>query len=477
VGDTNVLETMFRTATGRLRLVDLMPVTNEAEKRRELWPNHQVLRRVECVDGEVELEVLCDPRPDYGRTVPRPQDRGAFGFRFHQAPGLLFRSEIPVTCLAPDRPGVGGQATLRAGERRYLSLTFNTEQPAVVPPFGEAAERKIAQTLRWWEEWSGRCRFEGPHRDHVVRSALALKLMTYAPSGAVVAAPTTSLPESLGGGRNWDYRYCWLRDASLTLSGLMDLGYEAEGVAFLNWLFHAIRLTAPDVRIMYDVFGESRLKERELDHLEGYAGSRPVRIGNDAVDQFVHPCGAHQRGAHAARAGGGIMNLGSALLWGFVATIVLTTLMAAAHALRITRMSIPFLLGTMFTPDRARARLIGFMAHLMNGWVFALVYALAFRELGPGHLVAGRGDRAGPRVVRPRGRHAAHAGDAPPHGQRGARPGADPAAPAARRAGAAVRRSSWCPSRCSRCDVHPSRGVEPLDGESQSHVHSGHGQA
>jgi GH15 family glucan-1,4-alpha-glucosidase len=286
IGDTNVLETTFRTSTGTLRLVDLMPVTGEAEKRRELWPNHQVLRQVECLDGDVDVELLCDPRPDYGRIVPRADDRGAFGFRFHQAPGLLFRSEIPVAPLAPERPGVGGQATLRAGERRYLSLTFNLEEPAVVPPFGEAAERKISQTLDWWEEWAGRCRFEGPYRDDVVRSALTLKLMTYAPSGAVVAAPTTSLPEVMGGGRNWDYRYCWLRDASLTLSGLMDLGYETEGEAFLNWLFHAIRLTAPDVRIMYDVFGESRLPERELDHLEGYAGSRPVRVGNDAASQF-----------------------------------------------------------------------------------------------------------------------------------------------------------------------------------------------
>jgi GH15 family glucan-1,4-alpha-glucosidase len=286
VGDTNVLETTFRTGAGTLRLLDLMPVTSEAEKRRELWPNHQVLRQVECLDGEVEVDVLCDPRPGYGRTTPRAEDRGAFGFRFREEPGILLRSELPLAPLAPDRSGIGGQATLRAGERRYLSLTFNLEEPAVVPPFGEAAERKIEQTLRWWEKWSGRCRFEGPYRDHVVRSALTLKLMTYAPSGAIVAAPTTSLPETMGGERNWDYRYCWLRDASLTLRGLMDLGYPAEAEAFLNWLFHAIRLTAPDARIMYDVFGESRLPERELDHLEGYAGSRPVRIGNEAADQF-----------------------------------------------------------------------------------------------------------------------------------------------------------------------------------------------
>lgn len=286
VGDTNVLETTFRTRTGILRLCDLMPVTSEAEKRRELWPNHQVLRQVECLEGEVEVAVLCDPRPDYGRTVSRPQDGGAFGFRFRDGPGLLFRSELPVAALSPERPGVGGLTTLHAGERRYLSLTFNLEEPAVVPPFGEAAERKVSQTLRWWEEWAGRCRFEGLYRDDVVRSALTLKLMTYAPSGAVVAAPTTSLPESIGGQRNWDYRYCWLRDASITLRALMDLGYDAEGEAFMSWLLHAVRRTTPEVKIMYDVFGESRLRERELDHLEGYAGSRPVRVGNAAADQF-----------------------------------------------------------------------------------------------------------------------------------------------------------------------------------------------
>jgi GH15 family glucan-1,4-alpha-glucosidase len=285
VGETNVLETTFRTGSGTLRLRDLMPVTGEAEKRGELWPNHQVLRELECLDGHVDVDVLCDPRPDYGRTVSRVVDRGAFGFRFRDAPGLLFRSQLPVAPF-PDRPGVGGQARLSAGERRYLSLTYNLEEPAVVPPFGEMAERKMAQTLRWWTDWSSHCQYEGPYRADVIRGALTLKLMTYAPSGAVVAAPTTSLPEWIGGARNWDYRYCWLRDASLTLRALMDLGYDTEGQAFLEWLFDAIRLTAPEVRIMYNVFGEGRLKERELEHLEGYAGSRPVRIGNGAADQF-----------------------------------------------------------------------------------------------------------------------------------------------------------------------------------------------
>lgn len=285
VADSNVLETTFHTSTGTLRLLDLMPVAAEADKRRELWPNHQVLRRIECIAGTIEVEVLCDPRPDYGRVVPRPVDQGPFGWRLLGGPDLLVRSEIPLAPLEA-KPGLHGRATLRACDRRHVSITYNREEPAVVPPFGEVAERKIMHSLRWWTEWAARCVYEGPYRAHVVRSALTLKLMTFAPSGAVIAAPTTSLPEAIGGVRNWDYRYCWLRDASLTLRGLFDLGYTEEGEAFLSWLFHAIRLTAPDLQIMYDVFGEARLEERELDHLGGYAGSRPVRVGNEAADQF-----------------------------------------------------------------------------------------------------------------------------------------------------------------------------------------------
>jgi GH15 family glucan-1,4-alpha-glucosidase len=285
VGDTNVLETTFRTDRGTLRLRDLMPVASEEEKRSELRPNHQLLRELECVEGTVDVEVTCDPRPGYGRTTPIPRDRGSFGFTFQGAPGLLLRSELPLERRV-DQPGVDGRALMQAGDRRYLSLTFNLEEPAVVPPFGDVARRRIEQTLRWWENWSAGLRHEGPYRTHVVRSALALKLMTYAPSGAVIAAPTTSLPERIGGVRNWDYRYCWLRDASLMLRVLFDLGCTREGDAFVEWLIDAVRLTAPDVKVMYDVMGEQRVRERELPHLDGYAGSRPVRIGNDAVNQF-----------------------------------------------------------------------------------------------------------------------------------------------------------------------------------------------
>ncbi|HET8632070.1 MAG TPA: glycoside hydrolase family 15 protein, partial [Thermomicrobiales bacterium] len=179
-----------------------------------------------------------------------------------------------------------GVARIRAGERRYLSCTYGEEVPAVVPPLGEMARARVERSARWWRDWAARCAYRGPYREAVVRSALALKLMAYAPSGAVVAAPTTSLPEQLGGVRNWDYRYCWLRDASFTLRALYALGYREEAEAFLGWMLHATRLTWPELQVLYDVFGEAHLPERALPHLDGYAGSRPVRVGNDAHGQL-----------------------------------------------------------------------------------------------------------------------------------------------------------------------------------------------
>jgi GH15 family glucan-1,4-alpha-glucosidase len=286
VPDTNILETTFRTSSGILRLTDLMPVCSEADKRRELWPQHQILRAVECLAGEVEVELVCDPRPDYARTTPRLRDRGALGIHYeHRDTVLVLRSDLPLA-LSTDGGGVRGRAVLRAGERRHVSLVFSQGEPAVIPPLGAPAERKIRMSVEWWKQWAGRCTYAGPHRAAVVRSALTLKLMAYAPSGAVVAAPTTSLPEQPGGTRNWDYRYCWLRDASLTLQALFDLGYPAEAEAFLGWLIHTTRISWPELQILYDVYGRADLKERQVDQLAGFGGARPVRVGNAAEGQL-----------------------------------------------------------------------------------------------------------------------------------------------------------------------------------------------
>jgi len=286
IRDTNVLETTFATATGRARLIDFMPVASEADKRKSLWPDHQVMRIIECVDGEIEMELLCAPRPDYARRLPRLRNRGSLGIYYeHGGRAFILRSEVPLM-LSEDFASAHATFTLRAGERRRVSAVYVEGEPAFIPPLGEIAEQRLRMTLAWWEAWAARCTYKGPHRAAVVRSALCLKLMAYAPSGAVVAAPTTSLPEKLGGVRNWDYRYCWLRDASLTLQALYDLGYRHEAEAFLAWLLHTTRMSLPELYVLYDVYGETRLPERELDHFEGFAGSRPVRIGNDARGQL-----------------------------------------------------------------------------------------------------------------------------------------------------------------------------------------------
>ncbi|HEX6820107.1 MAG TPA: glycoside hydrolase family 15 protein [Ktedonobacterales bacterium] len=284
--DTNILETAFASPGGVVVLRDLMPVSSEEEKRAHLSPQHEVLRELEGLRGEMELEILYEPRPAYGRSCPVLQQRGALGLRCEAGrAALVLSSEVPLA-LSADGRSAHGIVRIRAGERTYLSVAYGDEGPAVIPLLRTTARRKCERSAAWWRGWAARCTYDGAYRDMVVRSALALKLMAHAPSGAVVAAPTTSLPEQIGGVRNWDYRYCWLRDASFTLRALVDLGYDEEAQAFLRWMLHATRLTWPQLQVVYNVYGEARLPERELPHLAVYAGSRPVRIGNDAHRQL-----------------------------------------------------------------------------------------------------------------------------------------------------------------------------------------------
>jgi GH15 family glucan-1,4-alpha-glucosidase len=286
--DTAIVETAFVTDTGVCILRDLLPVEGEDEKRRSLLPEHELLREIEGVEGEVTLKIVCDPRPGYGRKRVSFQRRGALGLACASDGGLLYlRSDLPEMLeLADDGRCAQVQATVQAGQRSYLSLAFSTEAPGVIPLLGEAARERFERSQAWWQAWAQQCTYAGPYRELVCRSALTLKLLTYAPSGAIVAAPTTSLPERIGSEENWDYRYCWLRDASLTLRALWGLGYEEEAEAFVHWLLHTTRLTWPELQVVYDVYGRNNIRERELDHLEGYAGSRPVRTGNDARGQY-----------------------------------------------------------------------------------------------------------------------------------------------------------------------------------------------
>jgi GH15 family glucan-1,4-alpha-glucosidase len=285
LGDSPVLVTTFETPGGRLTLTDLMTVGSEAEKRRRLVPEHELLRVVECERGEVEVEIDFVPRPDHGRRRPRLRDAGALGIRLEDRAELYtLRSDVALRIDGEAR--AAGRLRMRAGERACFSLTYDRGGPAVLVPPGEHAARAIARSAAWWSAWAARCTYQGPHRSQVVRSLLTLKLLSFAPSGAIVAAPTTSLPERIGGDLNWDYRFCWLRDASLTVACFLDLGYAEEAAAFVSWLLHTTRLTRPELRILYDVYGEIPGDEEVLAALSGHRGSRPVRIRNAAADQL-----------------------------------------------------------------------------------------------------------------------------------------------------------------------------------------------
>ena len=284
VQHTNVLETRFETGSGVAVLTDFMPVASEEDKHQRLLPEHEILRIIACERGEVEIELVFDAKPDYGRGRVRARPAGQLGVRIDTGRGLLaLRTDFPSEITVDGQ--VRGRARLHAGQVVYASLTFADDGVAVLPPLGDWSRAALDRSIRWWSDWASHVRYDGPCRDAVIRSALALKLMVYAPSGAVVAAPTTSLPERIGGDLNWDYRYCWPRDASLTVRALFGLGCAEEARAFVDWLLHTTRLTQPELRVLYDVYGNRPPDERILDHLGGYRGSRPVRIGNAADTQ------------------------------------------------------------------------------------------------------------------------------------------------------------------------------------------------
>ncbi len=290
VPGTNVLATTFHAAGGTLRVTDCMTLppepSGDLQTRVELEPEHEVLRLVECVSGEVDVEVSFAPRGDYGRFPLRFAKRGRLGWQCLRCPyGAFLQSDIELGVDGCEARLVG-RARLRSGQSRWLSFCYDRFEASAIPPLGDGARRRLEATIGWWKWWSRHCRYDGPHRDEVLRSALALKLLTCATSGAVIAAPTTSLPEEIGGPRNWDYRYCWIRDSALVLDAFFALGFVDEGDAFLGWLLHATRLTWPELQVMYDLYGETRLTEKELPYLSGYRGSRPVRIGNGAHDQL-----------------------------------------------------------------------------------------------------------------------------------------------------------------------------------------------
>jgi GH15 family glucan-1,4-alpha-glucosidase len=270
---TLVLETDFETPEGTVRVIDFMP-------RRGAGPP-QLVRIIEGLQGRVPMRMELSLRPDYGAIEPWVH-LAPDGMRVAAGPDA-FRLSTPLSLDSADGTVVAQFPAIEGAHERFvLSWHPSWAEPEPV----EDAYSALARTEAAWREWSDRCSYDGEHRDAVLKSLIVLKALTHEVTGALVAAPTTSLPEELGGVRNWDYRYCWLRDAALTLIALVGCGYTEEALAFRDYLLRLISGGPSELQIMYGVGGERRLAEFEIDELPGYEGSSPVRVGNAASEQF-----------------------------------------------------------------------------------------------------------------------------------------------------------------------------------------------
>jgi GH15 family glucan-1,4-alpha-glucosidase len=271
-GDTLVLDTEFETDDGAVTVTDFMPIRGKAP---------DVVRIVEGKRGTVRVRSELVLRFDYGSMVPWVR-RAGDGIRAIAGPDAV-QLHTPAHTHGEDLTTVA-EFDVDAGERVPLVITWShSYEPE---PSAIDAECSLRDTLAWWGRWAGRCTYDGPWRDLVVRSLITLKALTYEPTGGIAAAATTSLPEKIGGVRNWDYRYCWLRDATLTLLALINAGYTDEARAWGQWLLRAVAGDPTRTQIMYGLAGERWLGEREVPWLPGYENSRPVRIGNAAHSQF-----------------------------------------------------------------------------------------------------------------------------------------------------------------------------------------------
>jgi GH15 family glucan-1,4-alpha-glucosidase len=272
-GDTLILETRFETADGVITLIDFMPPRGVAS---------DVVRLVRCERGSVAMRMDLVIRFGFGVAIPwvKQSEDGALLAICGPDMAVL---HTPIETHGENMTTVA-EFTVNAGDTVPFVLTYGPSHLKVPKEIDPLAALK--DTEEFWSEWSGRCTHQGGHRDLVMRSLITLKALTYAPSGGIIAAPTTSLPEKLGGSRNWDYRFCWLRDATFTLLVLMNSGYTEEALAWHNWLLRAAAGSPADMQIMYGIMGQRRLLEWEADWLPGYEGAKPVRVGNAAHAQM-----------------------------------------------------------------------------------------------------------------------------------------------------------------------------------------------
>jgi GH15 family glucan-1,4-alpha-glucosidase len=280
---TNVLVTRFLLGDGIAELEDFMPAGLPADSPHY----HHLYRRIRCVRGTARISVCCRPAFDYGRQTHDIQV---------EANGAKFKSDSLNLALSANVPlrddghgGVSAEFVLAEGESQVFILRDDCADGVPCPPSEKEAEQLLRGTVKFWHDWLSSCTYHGRWRDQVQRSALALKLLTFAPTGAIVAAPTTSLPEVIGGTRNWDYRYTWMRDAAFTVYAFLRIGFRDEAAAFMRWMEeYAAKHAHPNEAggVLFTIQGDNDLPEQTLDHWEGYRRSGPVRIGNAAVSQF-----------------------------------------------------------------------------------------------------------------------------------------------------------------------------------------------
>lgn len=263
---TLILETTFETASGVLLLTDFMPV-------RETYSD--IVRVAQCLSGEVKVKMELCVRFDYGRTIPWAGPREGNAWAAAAGPGVVYlRTQQAVRT---ENAVAAAEFTLKTGGKRSFVVTHaRAEEP---PPRRINVQKALKETERFWKGWCNVNTYEGPWSDAVERSLITLKALIYRPTGGIVAAPTTSLPERIGGARNWDYRYCWLRDATFTLESLVSVGYQEEARAWQGWFLQAVGSNVRSLQIMYGMRGERHLPEFELPWLRGYSGSQPVRVG------------------------------------------------------------------------------------------------------------------------------------------------------------------------------------------------------
>jgi GH15 family glucan-1,4-alpha-glucosidase len=284
-GDSLVLETAFDSEGARVRVLDFFAMRTGGAQR----PLRQLLRIVDGVEDEMHLRIEVSPRFDFGQVRPwiRQQEERLFA-AIGSDDGLLIWSD--VTLERSGRHDLVATTTLSAGQRIHLSIQFlrpehlDSQRPRT--PDAETCDERLEETLQWWGNWSSKSDLQGTSRARAVRSAVVLKALTYAPTGAIAAAPTTSLPEAPGGERNWDYRFSWIRDSIFTVRSLAELGFTAEANGFRRFIERSAAGAAEDLQIVYGIDGERRLTEVVLDDVHGYRGARPVRIGNRASEQL-----------------------------------------------------------------------------------------------------------------------------------------------------------------------------------------------